>query len=132
MRLFDEKDCMKAWIGKSIVVIGILHSIVGFVVFHKILSILASEFLFNTISLNSQPDRESAFWFFFTGFALLIIGALVNWIENRNADIPTFLSWSLLTVTTVGVIIMPISGFWLLLIPIAGLFRLQRRTMNDK
>ncbi|MBW2075790.1 MAG: hypothetical protein JRI58_13785 [Deltaproteobacteria bacterium] len=123
---------MKAWIGKSIVAIGILHSIVGFVVFYDILSLLISERLFNTVTLNRQPDREAAFWFLFTGFAILIIGALVDWIERKNVGIPAFLSWSFLAVTAMGALIMPMSGFWLLLIPTAGLFRWQRRSMNGE
>ena len=32
--------------------------------------------LFNTV--NGQPVREAAFWFLFSGFALMILGALVD------------------------------------------------------
>lgn len=52
---------MKAWIGKSIIVIGILHSILGFLVFYDVIYTLINEHLFNTIMLARQPDREAAF-----------------------------------------------------------------------
>ena len=111
---------MKVWIGKSIFAIGIIHSIFGFVVFHSTIGILLGEGLFNTV--NQQPDRGAVFWFLFTGFALLIVGALVNWIERTQAALPSFLSWSFLAFTAAGAFIMPISGFWLLLVPTVGLF----------
>ena len=57
---------MRAWVGKSIVVIGTLHSIFAVVVFHDIFTVMTSERLFNTVQLNSQPNREAAFWFLLT------------------------------------------------------------------
>ena len=74
---------MKAWIGKSIVAIGVIHSIFGFVAFRSTIGTLLGEGLFNTV--NQQSDREAVFWFLVTGFALLIVGALVNWIERTQA-----------------------------------------------
>ncbi len=112
---------MKTWTGKSIVIIGILHSIVGLTVFRDIFFILFSERLFNTISLKSVPQRGEAFWFLYTGAALIIIGALVDWIERRNIGLPVFLLWSFVLITVAGIVIMPISGFWLLLVPTYGL-----------
>jgi hypothetical protein len=120
-------DYMKTWIGKSVIVIGILHTVVGIIVFYDALSIIISERLFNTITLNQRPNREAAFWFFFSGFALLIIGGLIDWIERNNVDSPTFLLWSFLSITAMGALIMPVSGFWLLFIPTIGLFRWQKK-----
>jgi len=31
--------------------------------------------------------------------------------------LPTFLGWNLLAISTVGVVLEPISGFWLLMLP---------------
>lgn len=93
---------MKSWVGRSILVIGMLHTLVGVV--------------------------EAAFWFLFTGFALLIIGGLVVWIERNNMYTPAFLSWSFLSIAAVGAFMMPVSGFWLLFIPTIGLFRRPRQS----
>jgi len=114
---------MKAWIGKSIIVIGILHSIVGLVAFRDILLLLINERLFNTITLTNTPQRGEAFWFLFTGVSLIIVGALVDWIERRDIGLPGFLVWSFILITGVGALIMPVSGFWLLLIPTFGFLR---------
>lgn len=123
---------MKIWIGKSVIVIGILHTVVGIIVFYNVLFLLISERLFNTITLNQQPNREATFWFLITGFALLIIGGLIDYIEQNNLDSPTFLPWSFLSITVMGAIIMPISGFWLLFIPTVGMFRCKRKKMNTE
>ncbi|MBU0567578.1 hypothetical protein KKC52_05950 [bacterium] len=82
---------MKAWIGKSFIIIGIIHTAFGLVVCHTILGQLVREGLFNTIS--GQYDRESAFWFLFSGFAIIIIGALVNWCEHMDGQISPQFSW---------------------------------------
>lgn len=114
---------MKAWIGKSIIIIGILHSIVGLVAFRDLLLLLFNERLFNTITLANAPQRGEAFWFLFTGVLIIIVGALVDWIERRDTGLPGFLVWSFILITGVGALIMPVSGFWLLLIPTFGLVR---------
>ncbi len=111
---------MKIWIGKVILAIGLVHSVVGFIFFRGILGELWSEMLLNTV--DRQPDREAAFWFIYTGFAFLIIGGLVDWIERKQPALPVFLKWSFLAITLAGLIIMPKSGFWLLIFPTVGLF----------
>jgi hypothetical protein len=117
---------MKAWIGKSLFIIGAGHSLVGFIVFRSTIALMIKEDLVNTIPLNGNSSKEAAFWFLFTGFALMIIGGLVNLIENKNINMPAFLLWSLILMTAIGVFMMPVSGFWLLLIPILGLLLRQR------
>lgn len=116
---------MKIWIGRAILVIGLLHSLFGFVAFRGILAEIWSELLFNTV--DRQPDREAAFWFLITGFALLIIGGLVDWIEQKQLAIPAFMRWGFLTITLLGCFIMPKSGFWLLLVPTVGMFLSRKR-----
>ena len=117
---------MKAWIGKTLVGIGVAHSMVGLVWFRPVLGILFDEGLFNTITLVQSPERESAFWFLFAGFALMIIGGLVNRIERLNGYLPPFLGWSFAVLTILGAMIMPVSGFWLLILPTIGMIRHSR------
>lgn len=118
---------MKSWIGKSLVIIGVGHSLLGFIVYRNAIALIINENLVNTISLNGNSSKEVSFWFLMTGFALMIIGALVNAIENKNITVPAFLLWSLILIASIGIFMMPISGFWLLLVPIVGLFIRQQR-----
>ena len=121
---------MKVWIGKSVLFIGIIHLGFGFIFFRYILAELGREMLFNTV--DGQPDREAAFWFLFSGVALLIIGGLIQWFEQRQFDLPLFLKWSFLAITLLGCFIMPKSGFWLLFIPTIGMYFHQNKKTASK
>ncbi|MEO1147341.1 MAG: DUF6463 family protein [Cyanobacteria bacterium J06638_22] len=117
---FEAGVNMQAWIGKALFAIGVIHTLFGIIVMHETLSILVGEGLFNTV--NGQPGREAVFWFLFTGFLLLIVGALINWIEQHHATLPTFLRWSFLALTLLGIIVIPISGVWLIIPCVVGIF----------
>ena len=112
---------MKAWLGKSFVLIGAAHTVVGLVAGHTVLAQMAREGLINTVVM--QYDRNAVFWFLFTGFVLILFGALVDWAERAVGLLPRFLGPSMLALTIVGVVIMPQSGFWLLFVPSVGLLR---------
>jgi hypothetical protein len=120
---------MKSWIGKSLFVIGVGHSLMGFIAFRNTIALIVNENLVNTISLNDNSSKEAVFWFLITGFALMIIGGLVDLIENKNIGMPPFLLWCLVFITAIGIFMMPVSGFWLLLVPILGLLMRQRNNM---
>lgn len=114
---------MKRWIGRSLVAIGLLHTIFGVVVFAPTWATLAREGVFNTV--NQQPMREAAYWFLFFGLLLLLLGALVDWCEAQGSTLPAFIGWGLLVMTLVGVAVMPVSGLWLVFIPAVGFLRQQ-------
>lgn len=114
----------KKWIGISIILIGILHLSVGLIFIGHIGLQLLQEGLFNTV--NGEPMREAFFWFMFGGLTMIIIGKLVGWYEEQEIDIPHFVGWSLLSLSLLVVIVMPISGGWLMLIPATALLRRNR------
>jgi len=109
---------MKRWIGRAIIVVGLLHTVFGLITFRQILAVLLHEGLINTV--NMQPEREMAFWFIYCGFFMLILGALVDYCESKGVRLPRAIGWGLLAVSLVGVIVMPVSGFWLFFIPALG------------
>ena len=119
---------MKHWIGKSVLAIGLIHSIFGIVFLGRIFGVLLGEGLFNTV--NGQMDREAFFWFMYFGFAMMILGAFINWNEQRGYPLPAFLGIALMAITLVAVIIMPASGAWLLFAPSIGLLMRQRRKVK--
>jgi hypothetical protein len=111
---------MKYWVGKSMVVIGILHTFLGSARFHGILDQMLKEGLFNTV--RRQPDRFGAFWFLFAGLAVILFGVLIDWIEKKRLAFPAFLKWGFLVITALGCLIVPKSGFWLMVVPTVGLW----------
>ena len=54
------------------------------------------------------------------GAMTLILGGLVHWAQDRTGTLPSFLGWSLLALGLAGVVLMPFSGFWMIL-PLAVL-----------
>jgi membrane protease YdiL (CAAX protease family) len=104
----------KKWIGRFIILIGIVHLLVGFVLIGDVGLELLREGLFNTV--NGQPMREAFFWFVFGGLTMIIIGKLTLWYEQQAIPFPAFLGWSLLGLSLLVVFIMPASGGWLMLI----------------
>ena len=110
---------MKSWIGKSMIIVGVIHSIFGLAVFSSTVFEVFGEGLFNTV--NGQPMREWVFWFMFFGFLLIILGWLVDWCERASLEFPKYFGWAIILFTTVVVFIMPISGGWMMFIPSLGL-----------
>lgn len=56
---------------------------------------------------------NAAFWSTIGSFALplIMIGAVVIWLDNRQLPVPAFLGWSLLAWIVVASLIIEVSGF---------------------
>jgi Family of unknown function (DUF6463) len=107
---------MKYWIGKWIVAVSIIHTIFAFVVFPEVISQIFHDGVFNSIGVD--PLRGAVVWFILFGFVLFALGLATNIIEEMsNGDVPSSIGFSLLFVIFSGVVLMPISGFWLALPP---------------
>ena len=115
-----------AWIGKWIFAVGVIHSLFGVFFMHTTLAVLWSEGLLNTV--NGQPPREAVFWFLCTGIILLMVGVLVDQTERKGLAIPLFVTWLFAALTIIGVVVMPISGIWLLIPPAAGMVFRRRKS----
>lgn len=103
---------MKRWIGLYLMVVGVLHTIVGTVLFRPTLQSLVQEGVWNT--LGKIPERHLAFWYLMVGLALIVLGALVDWNEKNRTPLPVRLAVGLAVIALVGVVMMPLSPFWLL------------------
>jgi hypothetical protein len=107
---------MKYWIGKWIIAVSIIHTIFAFVVFSEVILQILLDGVFNSVGADSL--RGAVVWFLLFGFVLFAFGLATNIIEEMsNGDVPVSIGFSLLFVILLGVILMPISGFWLALPP---------------
>lgn len=118
------------WIGRWILAVGLIHCTFGLVVFRATWRALVSEGLVNTV--NGQPEREFPFWFLAFGLFAILFGALVDWLEARGVGLPAFVGWGLLAMTAIFLVVMPISGVWLLIPPVVGALRAGRRTSEPR
>jgi len=120
---------MMAWIGKWLFAVGVIHLSFGIIFMHSTLAVLWSEGLWNTV--NGQPIREAVFWFLYTGIMLLVVGVLVNQAEGESLAISRFVIWSFAALTFIGVVVMPISGIWLLIPPVVGMLNRRRPSSEE-
>jgi hypothetical protein len=107
------------WIGRWLMGVGLLHTAVALLLFHGPLLGIARDGFWNAV--DGYPGRPLAFWFVYSGFWMLLLGAVVDWVELRLGATPRLLGWSLLGMGAAGCILMPVSGFWLALPPAVGI-----------
>lgn len=101
--------------GYWLYVTSIIHVLVGVWLYAEPLKNIAQSGFFNAV----EPfcDRNTAFWFLMFVPLLFAIGQLCCWAQIQGIALPIFLGWCLLATSIVGIVLMPISGFWLLIPP---------------
>ena len=109
---------MRGTSGLLLIGVGILHTVLGVFKGHSLLSeISRSAFATETgRRLVTGLGKEFVFWFLFGGFLMLVLGHFFTWVERRlNHAVPSFIGWELVLLSVVGLVLMPLSGFWLVL-----------------
>lgn len=77
-------------------------------------------------AVDPHLDRIAIFWFMFFGVLMLLLGeALRLW--ERTTDLPASIGYGFGTLSLAGAMAMPVSGFWLGLIPAALIVARSRR-----
>lgn len=127
---------MKITNGKIITGIGILHSVLTVVlpVYAKPFGAFAGK-LFFSISGGPMDSPETmggvyyenfaAFWCFYFGLFVVLLGVLLDAIERRGVAIPGAFIAAYLIVTLIGVYMIPLSGMTIFFLPHA-LYMLYR------
>jgi hypothetical protein len=119
------------WIGRWLVVVGALHTLLGLIVFAAPLRELIGAGWLNVLG-SRDPMRSLAFWFLFGGVFICLVGYLIDWIERLpGAVLPRPVGWTLLITATVGVMLAPVSGFWLAFPAAIGAFVQRRRAAQQ-
>ena len=111
---------MKAWIGKWLIFVSIGHTVVGILLFGDIYKEMISDGLLGTV----VSERTAApVW-----FLLFIASLLIITIEKHDSlNIPNSIALLLFILTTLGVILMPMSGFWLVYPAVIGIVLKNKR-----
>jgi hypothetical protein len=103
--------------GLQLVAIGVLHNVVGLLLGQEqVLAILAGGYVG---AVEGAFDRMAIFWFLWFGWMLMLLGGAVRAIEPR--PVPRWLAAGIALMVLGGGLAMPASGFWLGLIPVAGM-----------
>ena len=110
---------MRRLCGPLLMATGVLDILYVLVFHYRQLDAIAGDGYFNAVDPGaafSTFDRETAFWHLMFGAMALIPGTL-----------PSFLGWVLLALGLGGVILMPVSGFWVVLPQAIMLILVARR-----
>lgn len=109
---------MRRLCGPLLMATGVLDLLYVFVFHSRQLAAIAGDGFLGAVEPDvafSTFDRETAFWHLMFGLMALILGGLVHWAQAGTGRLPAFLGWSLLALGAAGVILMPFSGFWVVL-----------------
>ncbi|UJR85441.1 DUF6463 family protein [Sandaracinus amylolyticus] len=68
-------------------------------------------------AIDGDLGRATIAWSLFFGFALALAGALARSIERRGIALPRSFAVGLASLCGLGIVVMPVSGFWLGLVP---------------
>lgn len=99
--------------GSLLIATGLLHLFIGLLFAPKPARATWDDGVLNAV--DAHADRENWFWYMISGWLLLLTGQLTRWIERRTGAAPAFLGWHLLAIGVVGIVLMPVSGFWVFL-----------------
>lgn len=110
---------MTRWVGRWIILVGVIHCVFGAVVFFEPLSGMIRDGIWNAV--DGYSGRPLAFWFEFVGMLTILLGATIDQTEKQEQSFPAFLGYGFLFLTLLGIIMMPIGGGWLMVPGAVGL-----------
>lgn len=116
---------MKKVSGYLLIGLGVLHTLVGLAAGWDQVKKIISYGVWNALGKQSQIhcmknigclQVNSIWWFISWGLMLILFGILCTWIEvSLKKAIPTFIAWLLLLISSICAILIPASGFWLVI-----------------
>ena len=117
---------MKRWVGRWIILVGVIHCVFGAFVFIEPLSGMLRDGVWNAVS--GYPGRPLAFWFELLGILLILFGATLDQLEKNQQTIPGFLAFGFAFLTVLAIVAIPVSGGWLMVPGAVGLFMKRAKT----
>ena len=112
----------RIWIGRWTIFVAAGHTVVGVLMGGKVLRGVLERGVFNAVG--SDPMTGVIVWFLLTGAVLVLLGMAITAIERSGQlALARPLGLGVLALTTLGVVLMPVSGFWLMYPVVVGLLR---------
>jgi uncharacterized membrane protein len=113
---FRGRSALERSIGPALVAIGVAHAACTLLLFPDGIAAITARGVAGAITLESPREAHAAFWFGLFAPALVFMG----WIASHalavgDRTLLELLAWFLLTTAVVGVVVMPVSGFWAVL-----------------
>jgi hypothetical protein len=112
--------------GKLLFSIGVIHNLLGAAVGLGWVGPFDGRNLFAEIfadgvvgAIETSPARIQLFWFLFFGFMTMALGQLMHRMERAGHTIPRPVAGSVAAIALGGGLLIPASGFWLVL-PVAA------------
>ncbi len=109
---------MKNWKAIWIMIVSLLHCYFAISSFPEELSTIAKSGFYNAIS---NTEESLAVWFLLFGAQLFIIGLALFHLKAAELKTPKSLIAALFLITSIGALLMPASGFWLLFVPLLAM-----------
>jgi hypothetical protein len=119
--------------GPLLMATGVLDLLYVFVFHFGQLAAISRDGFFGAVEVDPvQLDREVAFWHLVFGVTIVILGGVIHWAQGRTGTLPAFLGWSLLALSLFGAILVPVSGFWLVVPQAVLVLVVARRATTTK
>jgi hypothetical protein len=131
MRLFARADPSEDLMARRteaagwlLMAVAALHAVFGLWIGRRPLLAMARDGFVNAV--DPHLDRSLAFWFLLMSPLLWIVGRFALWLASEGRRPPAWLGRSLLALALVCAVLMPVSGFWLILLPATWLWLAAR------
>lgn len=103
----------KIWVGRWIMFVAACHTVVGMLAGAPVLRGIAERGVVN--AMGSAPLTGYIVWFMLCGALLALLGMSITALEQSGQLARARpLGFAILALTTMGVILIPASGFWLM------------------
>jgi uncharacterized membrane protein len=113
---FRGRSALERSIGPALVAIGVGHAACTLLLFPDGIAAITARGVAGAITLESPREAHAAFWFGLFAPALVFMG----WVASHalavgDRTLLELLAWFLFATAVVGVVVMPVSGFWAVL-----------------
>lgn len=112
----------RIWIGRYLVAVALIHTAFGLIAGAGTLRQMLAIGVFNSAEATHMSQALS--WYLLFGAPLALLGMSITLLERSGTLAGTRgLGIGLLCLLVAGVVLMPMSGFWLIIPPVIALLR---------